>query len=152
MRLWLAAVGKIRPGPLHDLYGEYAKRIVPPIHLKEVEVRQRLPDAVLAAREGELLLEAVPPTATIVVLDERGTELPSANFAAKFAAWRDGGVSDLAFLIGGASGHGDAVRARAGYLLSLGRMTWPHMLARVMLAEQLYRAQQILSGHPYHRA
>jgi 23S rRNA (pseudouridine1915-N3)-methyltransferase len=151
MRLWLAAVGKLRPGPLHDLYGEYAKRIVPAIHLKEVEVRQRLPDAVLAPREGELLLEAVPPTATIVVLDERGTELPSSNFAAKIAAWRDGGVSDLAFLIGGASGHGDVVRARAGFVLSLGRMTWPHMLARVMLAEQLYRAQQILAGHPYHR-
>jgi 23S rRNA (pseudouridine1915-N3)-methyltransferase len=150
--LWLAAVGKLRPGPLFDLYGEYAKRIVPPVQLREVEVRQRLPDAALAVREGELLLAAVPPASTIVVLDERGIELPSADFAARIAGWRDGGVSDLAFLIGGASGHGDLVRARAGFLLSLGRMTWPHMLARVMLAEQIYRAQQISAGHPYHRA
>jgi 23S rRNA (pseudouridine1915-N3)-methyltransferase len=150
--LWLAAVGKLRPGPLFDLYGEYAKRIVPPVQLREVEVRQRLPDAALAVREGELLLAAIPPASTIVVLDERGIELPSADFAARIAGWRDGGVSDLAFLIGGASGHGDLVRARAGFLLSLGRMTWPHMLARVMLAEQIYRAQQISAGHPYHRA
>lgn len=152
MRLWVAAVGKLRPGPLHDLYADYSRRIVPAVHLREIEVRQRLPDAALAMREGELLLAAAPPASTIVVLDERGTELPSAEFAAKIAGWRDGGVSDLAFLIGGASGHGDAVRARAAFLLSLGRMTWPHLLARVMLVEQLYRAQQILAGHPYHRA
>ena len=152
MRLWLAAVGKLRPGPMQELYSEYAKRIVPAIHLKEIEVRQRLPDAALAMREGELLVAAVPAASMIVALDERGTQLSSADFAAKIAAWRDGGVADLAFLVGGASGHGEAVRARAGFLLALGRMTWPHLLARVMLVEQLYRAQQILAGHPYHRA
>ena len=152
MRLWLAAVGKLRAGPLHELYAEYAKRIVPAVQLKEVEVRQRLPEAALAHREGELLLAAVPPASMVVVLDERGTELPSADFAARIAGWRESGVPDLAFLIGGASGHGDTVRARASFLLSLGRMTWPHMLARVMLAEQIYRAQQILAGHPYHRS
>ena len=152
MRLWLAAVGKLRPGPIHELYSEYAKRIVPAVHLKEIEVRQRLPDAALAMREGELLIAAVPAASVIVALDERGTQLSSVDFAAKIAAWRDGGVPDLAFLVGGASGHGEAVRARAAFLLALGRMTWPHLLARVLLVEQLYRAQQILAGHPYHRA
>jgi len=91
LRLWLAAVGKLRAGPLYDVYSEYAKRIAPPVQLKEVEVRQRLPDAALAVREGELLLAAIPPASTIVVLDERGIELPSADFAAKIAGWRDAG-------------------------------------------------------------
>jgi 23S rRNA (pseudouridine1915-N3)-methyltransferase len=87
-----------------------------------------------------------------VALDERGKALPSEAFAAKIGDWRDRGAGDLAFLIGGADGHGDAVRARADFLLAFGPMTWPHMLVRGMLAEQLYRAQQILAGHPYHRS
>src|SRR5690606_18149242 len=99
----------------------------------------------------ELLLKAAPPGALIVALDERGRALDSAGFAAQLARWRDAG-RDLAFLIGGADGLDDEVRAKAGFLLSLGPMTWPHQLARVLLAEQLWRAYSILSGHPYHRA
>ncbi|WP_207456908.1 23S rRNA (pseudouridine(1915)-N(3))-methyltransferase RlmH [Azospirillum sp. SYSU D00513] len=152
MRLWLAAVGRSRAGPARDLYEEYAGRLSWPLTLREVEVKKRLPPDELKRQEAELLLAAIPANALVVALDERGKALDSAGFAAKIGAWRDQGASDIAFLIGGADGHGDAVRARADLLLGLGAMTWPHMLVRGMLAEQLYRAQQILAGHPYHRA
>ena len=87
----------------------------------------------------------------MVALDERGRDLTSRDLASTFGRWRDDARTRLAFLIGGPDGHGDAVRARADLLLSFGRMTWPHRLVRVMLAEQLYRAATILAGHPYHR-
>jgi 23S rRNA (pseudouridine1915-N3)-methyltransferase len=93
----------------------------------------------------------VPAGALVVLLDERGDDLTSAALAERIGKWRDQGIGDLALLIGGAAGHGEAARARAGFTLSLGRMTWPHMLVRGLIAEQLYRAQQILAGHPYHR-
>lgn len=152
MRLWIAAVGRARPGPARALYEDYAGRIVWPLTLREVEVRKRASVDELRRQEADLLLAAVPDSATVVALDERGAALDSARFAGRVAAWRDGGVADLAFMIGGADGHGDSVRARADLLLSFGVMTWPHMLVRGMLAEQIYRVQQILAGHPYHRA
>lgn len=152
MRLWLAAVGRARGGPARDLYEEYAGRLTWPLTLKEVEVKKRLPPDELKRQEAELLLAAIPAGATVVALDERGKTMDSAAFAQRIGAWRDGGVADLAFLIGGADGHGEAVRRRADLLLAFGPMTWPHMLVRGMLTEQIYRAQQILAGHPYHRA
>jgi 23S rRNA (pseudouridine1915-N3)-methyltransferase len=152
MRLWLAAVGRWRAGPARDLYEEYVGRLSWPLTLREVEVKKRLPPDELKRQEAELLLAAIPQGAIVVALDERGKALDSAGFAQKIGTWRDQGASDIAFLIGGADGHGDAVRARADLLLALGAMTWPHMLVRGMLAEQLYRSQQILAGHPYHRA
>lgn len=152
MRLWLAAVGRSRGGPTRDLFDEYVGRLEWPFTLKEVEVKKRLSSDELKRQEAELLLAAVPAGAIVVALDERGKALPSEAFAAKIGDWRDRGAGDLAFLIGGADGHGDAVRARADFLLAFGPMTWPHMLVRGMLAEQLYRAQQILAGHPYHRS
>ncbi|WP_029008667.1 23S rRNA (pseudouridine(1915)-N(3))-methyltransferase RlmH [Azospirillum halopraeferens] len=152
MRLWLAAVGRSRGGPARDLYAEYTGRLSWPLTLKEVEVKKRLPPDELKQREADLLLAAIPATATVVALDERGAALDSAAFARRLGGWRDGSAGDVAFLIGGADGHGEAVRRRADLLLSFGPMTWPHMLVRGMLAEQLYRAQQILAGHPYHRA
>ena len=152
MRLWLAAVGRARGGPARDLYEDYAGRLGWPLTLREVEVKKRLPPEELKRQEAELLLAAVPAGATIVALDERGTALSSAAFAQRVGGWRDSGVADLAFLIGGADGHGEEVRRRASFLLAFGPATWPHMMVRGMLAEQLYRAQQILAGHPYHRA
>jgi len=114
-----------------------------------------LPSTALKKREGELLLAALTATKAgrqiAVVLDERGKNLSSRDFAAKIGAWRDDGVAEIVFVIGGADGHDDAVRNRADLLLSLGALTWPHQLVRVLLAEQIYRAQQILAGHPYHR-
>jgi 23S rRNA (pseudouridine1915-N3)-methyltransferase len=152
MRVVLACVGRARSGPEQDLYHQYLRRLTPPPALREVEEKRPLEPARLKAREAELLLAAVPDGAVVVALDEAGRDLGSEAFAARLGHWRDAGTADLAFLIGGASGHGDAVRARADLLLSLGRMTWPHMLVRALLAEQLWRAQAILAGHPYHRA
>jgi 23S rRNA (pseudouridine1915-N3)-methyltransferase len=103
------------------------------------------------AAEGELLARAVPAGAVLVVLDERGKTLSSPELAAQLAMWRDGGRQDAAFVIGGADGIDPALRARADLAISFGRMVWPHMLVRVMLAEQLYRATTILAGSPYHR-
>lgn len=151
MRLLIAAIGRQKRGPLKDLEQHYAERLLWPLTLREVEEKRPLPAAELKEREAALLLAAVPAGATIVALDERGAALSSPDFATRIAQWRDRGVADLAFLIGGADGHGDAVRKRADLLLSLGAMTWPHLLVRGMLLEQLYRAQQILAGHPYHR-
>ena len=96
-------------------------------------------------------MAAVPEGATVVVLDEGGRTLTSAAFARRIGGWRESGVRDLAFLIGGTDGMDESVIGRADLVLSLGSMTWPHLLVRGMLAEQIYRAQTILSGHPYHR-
>ncbi len=103
-------------------------------------------------REGELLLDSVPPGAATVALDRRGKMLDSQAFADRLARWRDTSISDIAFLVGGAEGHGEALLSQADLVVSFGAMTWPHLLARAMLAEQIYRAQQLLAGHPYHRA
>lgn len=102
--------------------------------------------------EAELLARAVPAGAVLVTLDERGKLISSPEFAAQLARWRDGGRQDVAFVIGGADGIDPALRAKADFSISFGAMVWPHMLVRVMLAEQLYRAANILSGGPYHRA
>lgn len=152
MRLWLAAVGRAKPGPELDLFQQYARRLTPPLSLREVEEKRPLPVPERKSREAELLLAAIPAGAVVVALDERGKSVGSEIFAQRLGRWRDDGVGDVAFLIGGADGHGDAVRARADWLLSFGAMTWPHMLVRAMIAEQMWRAQAILSGHPYHRA
>lgn len=151
MQIVVAAVGRARRDAMARIFDLYAARLQWPISLKEVEFRKPLPAAQLKEKEGELLLAAVPAGAMLVALDERGEILTSADFSSRLGRWRDDGVPSVAFLIGGADGHGESVRQRADLLLSLGRMTWPHLLVRGMLAEQLYRAQQILAGHPYHR-
>lgn len=156
MRLHVCAVGRLRAGPERDLFDDYSRRFertgrslgLGPILEHEVESRK----GGGAAAEAELLSSAIPEAATLVALDERGRLLSSPDFAAWIAARRDAGRADLAFLIGGADGLAPALRDRADLALSLGPMVWPHMLARVMLAEQLYRAAQILAGTPYHRA
>ena len=141
----------MRRGPLYDLQALYAGRLVPPPAIIELEEKRRLPPEQLKAREAELILAALPAGATLIALDGAGASWSSRDFADRLGGWRDGGVPVLAFAIGGADGLGRAVIERAAGALSLGRMTWPHLLARCMLLEQLYRAQQILAGHPYHR-
>jgi 23S rRNA (pseudouridine1915-N3)-methyltransferase len=136
---------------LAELQALYAARIVPPPAIIEIEVRQRLPVAALKAREAQLILEALPAGARLVALDEHGALWSSRALFERLATWRDQGVAELAFAIGGANGLGAAVLGRADATLSLGRMTWPHLMVRGMLLEQLYRTQQILAGHPYHR-
>jgi 23S rRNA (pseudouridine1915-N3)-methyltransferase len=133
------------------LQAEYLKRLNPPPAIVELEEKRKLPPAQLKAREAELILAALPADARLVALDETGAAWRSRELAGRLAAWRDQGTPMLAFAIGGADGLGAAVIARAEAVMSLGAMTWPHLLVRTMLLEQLYRAQQILAGHPYHR-
>ena len=144
----LIAVGRLRPGPEADLFARYNDRLRPRLAVTEVP---DAPGALAEAkrREGEALLHALPPAATVVVLDGGAAAPDSPQFARSLERWMAGRP---AFLIGGADGLDAAVLARADHVLSLGPLTWPHMLVRVLLAEQLYRAQCILSGHPYHRA
>ena len=138
MLLHIVARGKIGRSPEAELTTRYLKRIAWPTKVTE------LPD------RGGTLPEAVSNMVTIV-LDERGTALSSAQFAKKLEGWRDGGRREARFLIGAADGHDKNVRETADLLYSFGPATWPHMLARAMLAEQLFRATAILSNHPYHR-
>ncbi|MEJ2120290.1 MAG: 23S rRNA (pseudouridine(1915)-N(3))-methyltransferase RlmH [Alphaproteobacteria bacterium] len=152
MRIVIAAVGKFRREPERELFETFVKRISWPITLKEVEERSPLPAPQRKEREAAKLLAALPEGATVIALDERGKTLSSADFAKRMGRWRDDGVGDLAFVIGGADGLDTSVLDRAQLTLSLGPMTWPHMMVRALLAEQLYRAQSILAGHPYHRA
>lgn len=155
MKILIAAVGRLKPGPEQALADDYLGRArqagralgVGPFSVFEIDERKARDAAAQSAR----LIEAVPPGTHSVALDERGEALSSDEFAALLARLRDGGTPATAFLIGGADGHDERLRARADRLLSFGRMVWPHMLARVMLAEQLYRAVSILAGTPYHR-
>jgi 23S rRNA (pseudouridine1915-N3)-methyltransferase len=148
----IACIGRAGRGPERDLYDHYANRIRWPLALRALKEKKKLPTAQLMAREGELLLAAAPAGATLVALDRRGKVLDSQAFADRLARWRDNSVSDLAFLIGGAEGHAEPLLKKADLVVSFGAMTWPHLLVRAMLAEQIYRAQQLLAGHPYHRA
>ncbi|MEX0695849.1 MAG: 23S rRNA (pseudouridine(1915)-N(3))-methyltransferase RlmH [Rhodospirillales bacterium] len=150
MRLTLIAVGRAKRGPEQELFTSYLKRLRPPLVLLEVEEKRPLAGPELIAREAELIAEKIPAGAYLVALDERGKALSSRAFAQKMAELGDGG-RDLAFIIGGADGLASALRERADMILGFGPQTWPHMLVRVMLAEQVYRAQTILAGHPYHR-
>jgi 23S rRNA (pseudouridine1915-N3)-methyltransferase len=139
MLLHIIARGKIGRSPEAELVERYLRRIAWPSRHTE------LPDS------GGKPPAALSPART-VLLDERGQALSSEAFAALLGQWRDEGIREARFLIGAADGHDDAARACADLLLGFGAMTWPHMIARAMLAEQLWRATSILAGHPYHRA
>ena len=152
MRIQFVAVGRMKNGPERALFEHYANRLTFPFAVREVEEKRKLSAPELKIREGELLLAELPEDAIVVALDQKGTALPSAIFAQKVRGWRDTGVKTLAFVVGGADGLDHPVIQRANLLLSLGPLTWPHMLVRALLAEQVYRAQCIISGHPYHRA
>ena len=143
MLLHVIARGKIGRSPEADMVDRYARRMATgalgPLRVTELPDRGGQPPPVPAG-----------PVRT-VVLDERGRQLGSSEFARVLERWRDDGVREARFLIGAADGHDEAQRGAADLLLGFGAMTWPHMLARVMLAEQLWRATSIVSGHPYHR-
>ena len=139
MRLHVIARGKIGRSPEAELVARYEKRISWPLRLTE------LPET------GGSIPEPLTPFRT-VLLDERGKQLSSEEFAGLLGRWRDDGVRETRFVLGAADGHGDDARAGADLLLAFGPATWPHLLARAMLMEQLFRATAILAGHPYHRA
>ncbi len=146
----------MKTGPEATLVTDYQTRFdrtgralgLGPLTLHEVDDRK---GGGMAA-EAALLRRAIPDGAVLVALDERGKLMPSPDFADRLAGWRDAGRGDLAFVIGGADGLAPELRAQADMALSFGAMVWPHMLVRVMLTEQLYRAASILARSPYHRA
>lgn len=151
LKLTLLSVGRFGRGPERDLYDTYVKRLAWPLDLQEVEARKAGSDAERNALENRLLRERSASAQAIVALDETGELLDSRGFAARLQDLADDGRRDIAILIGGADGLERETRKAADLTLSLGRLTWPHLMVRAMLAEQLYRAQTILSGHPYHR-
>lgn len=160
MRILIAAVGRLKDGPERELMARYLDRFdgagkplaLGPVKVVELPEGRAQDRASRMADEAQRLLKAVEGADVRIVLDERGKGLSSEAFAKLLAQRRDGGTSALALIIGGPDGHGEPVRAAATITLSLGPMTLPQGLARVILAEQLYRAATILSGHPYHRA
>lgn len=159
MRLTVAAIGRLRSGPELELINDYAGRIraigrslgVAAFDIREFEAPKGLAGAARQAREAELLAGAVAAGAKRVALDENGETLSSEDFARRLGRWRDDGAPEIAFMIGGADGHPRTFVAKADLVVAFGRATFPHMLVRAMLVEQIYRAMTILSGHPYHR-
>lgn len=145
MKISIIAIGKCKKGSPEDLLiKEYQKRLSWDLTIVEKENDSQ-------EKEAEFLLSHIPDGAKVIVLDERGQNISSIELAKKIEDWRLNGVGKICFLIGGADGHLEKVRQRADFILSFGRLTMPHMLIRAVLAEQIYRAQTILSGHPYHR-
>ena len=146
----LIAIGRLRDGPESELFARYNDRLRPRLRVVEVP-EQRGPALVSKRKEAAALLDALPKEAFVVALDLGGTALDSESFAGCLDRW-SGLSRAVCFLIGGAEGLDGSVLRRADDTLSLGAMTWPHFLVRAMLAEQMYRAQSILGGHPYHRS
>jgi 23S rRNA (pseudouridine1915-N3)-methyltransferase len=144
------AIGRSRDGPEADLFARYTARIRPTLALTELADGKGAP-AEIKRREGEALVAALPTQAFAIALDLEGEVLDSETFAARLESWLS--LSrPVRFLIGGAEGLDRTVLTRADFTLCLGRMTWPHLLVRAMLAEQIYRARSIVAGHPYHRS
>ena len=149
MEIIVAAVGRMKAGPARDLWDDYAKRIGWNLTLREVEEKRPLAGTELKVREADLLRKALPERTYLVSLDASGRTIESPTFARQMNDWQERGT--ITFLVGGADGLDATLLSQSSYVLSLGAMTWPHMLARVMLIEQIYRAQCILTNHPYHR-
>ncbi len=155
MRITIACVGRAGRAK-HDaaqaLIGSYRERLPLAVEIREVEDKKTAGTVLeRKQREADLLRAACPKGAVLVALDEHGKNLTSRDFAAQIGQWRDNGEAELAFLIGGADGLDAALLAQARLKIAFGAMTWPHLLARVLLLEQLYRAWSLLNNHPYHR-
>lgn len=156
MKLWLLAVGQRMPRWVDEAYAHYAKRLPPetPLLLKEIRAETRssnLSTEAVMEREAQRINAALPLGARVVALDEHGQRLSTAALAEQLRLWRQDG-RDVALVVGGADGLAPRIKQRADTLLRLSDLTLPHGLVRVLLAEQLYRAHSLLSGHPYHRA
>ena len=150
MQLFILAVGKGRGSAESRLAEDWIGRI--PDGGQIVEIESKFPAGVKRTEdEGARLLRALPSSSVLTILEPRGKDHSSEELAALIGHWRDSGYTSAAFAIGGADGHATDIRQKAGRSISFGRATWPHMLCRAMLAEQLYRASMILAGHPYHR-
>lgn len=146
MKIRILSIGKSKNGPEGDLFALYKNRL-PKDALELVEIRNQR----TAVLEGEELLKRIAPEDVVVALDERGDDLTTQEFAAFVEGLIQDACKTLVFVIGGADGLDEAVKARSNRMIRFGRMTWPHFLVRGLLAEQLYRIQKIRDGHPYHR-
>jgi len=158
MKIAILAVGRLKAGPERDLFERYidraaaaGRRLGLSFALNEFPESRAAGAEARKDQEAEVILAKSPRDAVLIALDERGTALDSMAFAERLRVWRDGGKGDVTVVIGGPDGLGKAVSTHADLRLAFGTMTWPHQLVRIMLAEQLYRAVTILSGHPYHR-
>ena len=160
MRLILAAIGRLRDGPEHEIAERYRKRAaqlgrrigVRDVEIVEVRESRAQEVSKRMIEESIAIANVIPEKAAIVILDERGDSLDSASLAAQLGKWRDNGRPAAVFIVGGDDGLAPALRERAALRLAFGAATWPHQLVRAMLLEQIYRAVTILAGHPYHRA
>jgi len=154
VKLIIGAVGRIKPSPEATLVDDYVRRFdgagrsigLGPLAVEEVDARGKG-----QAEESALLMGRIAADDRVIILDERGKSLASADFSKLICDWRDDGVRCARFLIGGADGHLPELRQRADLMISFGKATWPHMMVRAMVAEQLYRAAAIATNHPYHR-
>lgn len=146
MNVTIVAVGRLKPSPLYSLIQEYFTQFQWKIVIKELDPKEEQ-----RSTFAEKFMSFVPKGAFIIALDEKGTSLSSIEFAHSIEKWQTQGESHLCFLIGAANGLPFLAKQKAQKILSFGRATWPHMMVRLLLVEQLYRAQQILDGHPYHR-
>ena len=151
MNITIVAVGRLKSGPEKLLWDDYARRLTWPLQLKEVVEKKNLKPEQMIKREGALLLAVVPTGAILIALDKSGVSLNSEKFASQFENWMIDGAADITFVIGGSDGLSPEVLSKAHLKLSMGQQTWPHQLARCMLLEQIYRAQCILTNHPYHK-
>lgn len=150
MHIILITVGRLKEGPLAELYHLYANRLSWKLTLHEIDIKAREVDVRLK-KEADAIEALIPKGASLIVLDEKGTHHTSATFAAWIETTTQRHGPTLCFVLGSADGFHPPLKDRSSHKLALGLMTWPHLLARVLLVEQLYRAQQILRGHPYHR-
>ncbi|MBA3813170.1 MAG: 23S rRNA (pseudouridine(1915)-N(3))-methyltransferase RlmH [Alphaproteobacteria bacterium] len=145
MHITIASIGKLKNPALKSLYAEYNKRLEWKVNLTEFDAKPSI------EQEGACLLNAIPPSTFLITLDENGENLKSEEFATCLKNIQLYHQGKLGLIVGGASGLSKEVKEKSQKSISFGRMTWPHLFVRVMLIEQLYRAQQILKGHPYHR-
>ncbi len=152
MNIIISCIGHLKPSPESDLFARYVKQTRWSVSIREFEDKKAGSVEERKKRESALLFSAVPSGSKIVVLDERGKLLSSEKFARQLGKWQDESIPAVVFMIGGADGHTEETRKKADLVLAFGEMTFPHMFARIMLAEQIYRAKAILDGHPYHRA
>lgn len=152
MQIVIAAIGKLKKNaPEYELIQSYLQKTKWSIILREAEEKKQLSVPQLKEAESDLLRHLLPNDTKKIVLDETGETLSSRELASLLKKWEDQGVPAVSFLIGGAFGHADSLKKEADLKLSFGRMTLPHMLMRVVLAEQIYRARTILDNHPYHK-
>ncbi len=159
MRLQISAIGKMKAGPEQQLFKRYLERAtktgsqlgITGIRLVELPESRADEIQLRKTQEAESLIKSIPENYTIIAFDENGTDMPSVEFANILARHKDNSTAGIVYLLGGADGHGKLILSRAAKTIRLGRMTWPHQIARILLMEQIYRAMTIISRHPYHR-